>query len=165
MNIVLCGFMGCGKSTIGKQLAKKLGINFVDTDEYVEQSENMKISEIFDKIGEDYFRNAEFEACKKFSQENNYVISTGGGALTFERNVNIFKDNSIIVFIDVPFDVICQRIGDCKTRPLFADKEKAQKLYNTRKNLYANVGDCIIDGNNSVHRVVKAIIDEIKLRQ
>ena len=72
--------MGCGKSTLGRKVAKCLGVQFVDTDRYIEHMEGMKISEIFATKGEAYFRQKETEVCEKFSNETGYIIATGGGA-------------------------------------------------------------------------------------
>ena len=85
-NIVLCGFMGCGKTTVGKKLSKRLGVPFVDMDHYIEQKAGRKVSEIFAQLGEQAFRDMEYECAKELSKSGGTVIATGGGALTFERN-------------------------------------------------------------------------------
>lgn len=149
MNIVLCGFMGCGKTTVGKELARLLGRKFIDTDEMIENEQGVSISEIFDTHGEEYFRELEFEACKSLGASDGAIISTGGGAMTFERNVDAIKKNSKIVFLDVPFDVICKRVGNSKTRPLFRDKAKAKALFDERKSKYKAAADYVFDGNFS----------------
>ena len=118
-NIVLCGFMGSGKTVVGKELAKILGVKFVDTDELIEKEQGVAIKAIFAIHGEDYFRDLEYEVCKKIPEMKGVVVSTGGGAMTFERNVEAVKQGSKIVFLDASFDVICERIGDNTTRPLF----------------------------------------------
>ena len=86
-NIVLCGFMGSGKTVVGRELAKILGVKFVDTDELIEKEQGVAIKAIFATHGEDYFRDLEYEMCKKVAKMNGVVVSTGGGAMTFERNV------------------------------------------------------------------------------
>ena len=90
-NIVLCGFMGCGKSTVGRNIARKTGKKFVDMDSYIEDKAGLTVSEIFDKFGEDGFRDMEHNACKELSQLKGLIIASGGGAFTFERNVSVFK--------------------------------------------------------------------------
>ena len=80
VNIVLCGFMGCGKTTIGKMLAERTGRKFMDTDQYIEESQKMEIPEIFSRQGEEYFRYLEYRACCDLAKMQNLVISTGGGA-------------------------------------------------------------------------------------
>ena len=123
MNIVLCGFMGAGKTVVGKELAKIMGRKFVDTDELIEQEQGMAIAAIFAARGEDYFRELEYEMCKKVAEMKNVVVSTGGGAMTFERNVDAIKKGSKVVFLDASFNVICDRVGNASTRPLFKNRE------------------------------------------
>ena len=123
MNIVLCGFMGSGKTVVGNELSKIMGRKFVDTDELIEQEQGVAVKAIFAAHGEDYFRDLEFECCRKVSEMKNCVVSTGGGALTFARNAEVLKKSGKIVFLDASFDVICDRIGNSNNRPLFRDRE------------------------------------------
>ena len=157
MNIILCGFMGSGKTVVGSELAKIMGRRFVDTDELIEEEQGVAIKAIFATHGEDYFRDLEFECCKKVSELKNCVVSTGGGALTFERNVEALKSSGKIVFLDADFDVICDRIGDNTNRPLFQDREKARALYNERKSKYSACADIVIDGNMSARKTAMDI--------
>ena len=101
MNIVLCGFMGCGKTTVGKILSEKLSMKFVDVDELIEQEQGMTISEIFEKYGEIGFRKIENETIKKVSQWNNAIVSTGGGSVLNVDNVTALKSSGKIFFLDV----------------------------------------------------------------
>lgn len=164
INIALIGFMASGKTTIGKILAKEMGFEFTDTDTLTEEFENKKISDIFKIHGEAYFRNAEHKALLKVSEKDNQVISTGGGILTTPKNIPILKENSFVVFLDVPFDVISERVTDTTTRPLFADKEKAYKLWQERYETYKNTADFIIDTskepiNRSVLKIKEAYLE------
>ena len=161
-NIVLCGFMGSGKTVVGKELAKIMGRKFIDTDELIEKEQGMAIKAIFTARGEEYFRELEYEACKKISDMKNCVISTGGGALTFERNVEVLKKGGKIVLLDASFDTICQRIGDSQSRPLFEDKEKARQLYDERKDKYLAAADYVIDGDLSARKAALDIADMFK---
>lgn len=95
MNLVLIGMPGCGKSTIGKILSKELNMKFYDADKYLEDRNNMKISDMF-KRGEEFFRNLESAALKELSFEENSVIATGGGAVTREKNILCLKKNGKI---------------------------------------------------------------------
>ncbi|MGN0458674.1 MAG: shikimate kinase [Eubacterium sp.] len=156
-NIVLCGFMGSGKTVVGKELAKIMGIKFVDTDEMIEAEQGIAIKAIFATHGEDYFRDLEFEMCKKVAQMKNCVVSTGGGAMTFERNVEAIKQGAKIVFLDASFETICDRIGDSTTRPLFQDRVKARQLYDERKDKYISAADYIIDGDMSARKTALEI--------
>lgn len=157
MNIILCGFMGSGKTVVGGELAKIMGRKFVDTDELIEAQQGVAIKAIFATHGEDYFRDLEFECCKEVAQMKNCIVSTGGGALTFQRNADALKQGGKIVFLDADFDVICDRIGNSSTRPLFQDKVKAKALYDERKSKYLAAADYVIDGNMSARKTAMDI--------
>ena len=158
-NIVLCGFMGSGKTVVGKELAKILGMKFVDTDELIEKEQGVAIKAIFAAHGEDYFRDLEYEMCKKVAEMKNVVVSTGGGAMTFQRNVEAIKNGSKVVFLDASFDVICERIGDSTSRPLFSDRQKAKQLYDERKDKYLAAADYVIDGDMSARKTALEIAE------
>ena len=96
MNIVLTGFMGTGKSAIGKALAKKLKMSYLDTDELIEKREKDSISAIFDKRGEEYFRSLETKMVKEVSVFDDYIISTGGGVVLREENLVALRRNAFI---------------------------------------------------------------------
>ena len=162
MNIVLCGFMGAGKTVVGKELAKIMGRKFVDTDEMLEEETGISIPAIFAARGEEYFRELEYEMCKKTANLKNVVVSTGGGAMTFERNVEAIKKGSKVVFLDASFDVICDRVGDASSRPLFKNKENAKKLYDERREKYLAAADYIINGNISARKTALNIADLFK---
>lgn len=161
-NIVLCGFMGSGKTVVGKELAKIMGRKFVDTDELIEEEQGVAIKAIFATHGEDYFRDLEFEMCKKVAQMKGVVVSTGGGAMTFQRNVDAIKEGSKVIFLDASFDVICERIGDSTNRPLFQDKTKAKELYDARKDKYLAAADIVIDGDMSARKTALEIAGYFK---
>ena len=162
MNIVLCGFMGAGKTVVGKELAKIMGRKFVDTDEMIEEETGISIPAIYAARGEEYFRELEYEMCKKTANLKNVVVSTGGGAMTFERNVEAIKKGSKVVFLDASFDVICDRVGDASSRPLFKNKENAKKLYDERREKYLAAADYIINGNISARKTALNIADLFK---
>lgn len=164
-NIILCGFMGCGKTTVGENLKKKSGMNLIDTDAYIEETEGMTISKIFEKYGESYFRDLEYKACKELSKRSGIIISTGGGALTFQRNVDVLKENGTIVLIDVPLEVLKERLKNDTTRPLLQrpDKDEAMKeLYKKRMPLYKSASDVVINGDNSPLKVASDILNAVK---
>lgn len=164
-NIILCGFMGCGKTTVGENLKKKAGMKLIDTDAYIEETQGMSISEIFEKYGESYFRDLEHNACKELSEKTGIIISTGGGALTFQRNVDVLKENGTIVLIDVPLEVLRERLKNDTTRPLLQrpDKDKAMKeLYDKRMPLYQKASDVTVNGNNSPLKVATDILNAVK---
>lgn len=161
-SIILCGFMGSGKTVVGKELAKIMGCKFVDTDEMIEAEQGVAIKAIFATHGEDYFRDLEHEMCKKVADMKNCVVSTGGGALTFERNVEAIKNGGKVIFLDASFPVICERIGDNTNRPLFQDKEKAKALYDERKSKYLAAADYVIDGDMSARKTALEIASIFK---
>lgn len=158
MNIVLCGFMGCGKSTIGKIIASHLKMKFIDMDSYIEKKENRSIKEIFSKYGEDYFRDIEHKACLELAECDGAVIAAGGGAMTFSRNVDAFNGRATIIFINIAFNTIYKRIGNDKNRPLM--DSGARELYNKRIPLYKAASDKVITvyGDISAQSVADNII-------
>lgn len=163
-NIVLCGFMGCGKSTVGRNLARKTGTKFLDMDTYIEQQANMTVSQIFEKYGENGFRDMEHQACIELSQMNGLVIASGGGAFTFKRNADVFKGKDTIVLLDVPLDVIKYRLRNDTTRPLLQrpDKDKVMKeLYDKRLPLYNEAADLVVSGQNTPIKTTFAVIEAI----
>ncbi|MEO5571882.1 MAG: shikimate kinase [Bacteroidia bacterium] len=121
MLIYLLGFMGSGKSTIGKQLAKKLKFEFIDFDELIEVQSGKKISEIFKGEGEQAFRNTETEILKSISGFKDTVVSTGGGTPCFYDNMNLMKVTGITVYIRMSAGSLFHRLAQSKTkRPLIA---------------------------------------------
>lgn len=162
-NIVLCGFMGCGKSSVGRVLAELLGRELIDTDEYIEQVRGVSISQIFERDGEDKFRDIEHDACVALSKRQGLVIATGGGALTFERNVEAFR-NDTVIFMDVPFDEIARRIGSCADRPLFRDESSARDLYERRLPLYRAAADCTVYAVGDKSEIANRIIKMLRVR-
>lgn len=162
MNIALCGFMGAGKTSVGRELSKITGRRFVDTDELAEKEENTTVSRIFSDKGEAYFRDLEYEICKKTAHMNNTVISTGGGAMTYERNVKAIKRAARVVFIDTPFDVICKRVGDASGRPLFKNWENAKNLFEERRSKYLAAADFVVNGDQSVKKIAAEIAELVK---
>lgn len=161
----MCGFMGSGKTTVGKCLAKLSGRRFADMDEYIEKSCGMTVTEIFSVYGEDEFRKREREACRRLAMEQNLVIATGGGAMTFPENVEIMKKTGDIVFLDVPIEIILNRLQNDSTRPLLAGsdrKEAAKILFEKRLPLYRAAADIIVDGTKEASEVARIILEQLK---
>ena len=149
-NIVLFGFMGCGKSTVGAELAANTGREMVDTDKLIEQSEGMSISEIFSKHGEQYFRDREHEICCQLAERERLIISAGGGALTFRRNIEALRRGCELVLIDVPPEVIYERLKYDTTRPLLQSEDKMaviRDLYARRDSIYREAADHTVNGD------------------
>ena len=158
-NIYLCGFMGCGKSTIGRAVAVLTKLNFVDTDNYIEQKHNMTIKEIFAKYGEGYFRELEHCACHEIALKDNMIVSLGGGTVINSKNVEVLKQGGKIIFIDTPLEIIKQRLSNDTDRPLLqnSDKNYIDDLYNYRYPVYRRVADIIIDGSGMTSDVIKRL--------
>lgn len=155
-NIVLIGMAGCGKSTIGKVLAEKLNKELVDTDQMIENVENMPIPEIIEKFGEVHFRNCENAAVNIAGKEKSQIIATGGGVITRPENYNSLKQNGIIVFINRDADLL-----PTNGRPL-SQMHGVKALYEKRMPLYRQFADVEVDGNGTVEEVADRIIKEIE---
>jgi len=168
-NIILIGFMGVGKSEIGQKLAEQLGMNFIDTDDIIEKTEKTKISKIFEKHGEKYFRNLETEVLKTLSDYDNFVISTGGGMVLRQENVKMLKALGPLVLLGAKPEVIYERVKHLKTRPLLNvedPKKRIVEILNYRNPIYNSVADFTVDtGEMKVDEAVKSIVDFIKAKK
>ncbi|MFT3950472.1 MAG: shikimate kinase [Oscillospiraceae bacterium] len=134
--IYLCGFMGCGKTTVGRILAKMLGCQFTDLDAFIEKRAGMTIPEIFKTHGEAHFRKLEAEALVSFPQKC-AVIATGGGALVSEENGAAVLARGIPILVDTPFALCYVRIQGDKNRPLAAaTREELLARYDARRPFY-----------------------------
>ena len=151
-NLVLIGMPGSGKTTIAKQIALKLEKEFVDTDQLIEERENRKISEIFKTDGEEYFRKIEKEVLKEVGKLSCKVISTGGGVVKDKENYFLLVQNGLVVWVKRDIDLLAS-----EDRPLSKDKESIKKLYEQRKDLYANFADCTIENNGDIVSAIKAL--------
>ena len=161
-NIILTGFMGSGKSSVGRKLAKEINSYFLDTDILIETFENKKISEIFEKYGEETFREMERECFRWIKKSvKNSVISVGGGFPVFIPEI---KEAGVVIYLKVEFEEILKRMDEkeIKKRPLFKNIDKAKELYKLRDNIYAKLADYIIENrdlNKTVNKI-KRILNE-----
>lgn len=167
-NIVLTGFMGTGKTTVGKIIAKKLGFSFVDVDELIEKTTGLKISEIFERFGEPRFRDIETEIIKSTSKNYAQVIATGGGAVLRDENLKALKSKGVIFCLTASEDVIFERVKNNNERPLLKTenpKERIKELLAQRMPRYM-MADFIIDTDGLTHEeVAEKIIKEYKRLQ
>ncbi len=163
-NIVLTGFMATGKSSVGKDLAAKLNISFVDSDEFIEKKLNKKIKDIFKENGEQYFRQQETEAIEELSNLTSCVISCGGGVVLNKYNIDLLRKNGIIVNLYASAQEIYKRIANNKDRPLLQNTsiDKIQELMNYRKKFYENCDISIKTDNLSIDQVTNLIISKIQ---
>lgn len=163
-NLILCGFMGCGKSTVGALLAEKLGRRFVDTDSYIEEKEGRFISDIFREDGESSFRAMEKEACRRLAMEKGLIISVGGGTLADEQNATLLSKTGIIVFLEAPLSLLAERLSSDKARPLLQreDRLEAMKaLYLARLPLYRGAAAFCVDASPSPEEVCREIEEKL----
>ena len=153
--------MGVGKSTLGKIVAKKLNLEFIDTDAKIEEKCLMEISTIFEQKGEKFFRLEEEKEVLKSLKKNNCVIALGGGAFINKSVRNSVLKNSISMWLDTDLKTLNERIKCNKKRPLLDKKNnqiKINKLYSERKNIYKLANHRIVCGNLSKEDVVNKII-------
>lgn len=166
MNIIITGYMASGKSTVGRCLAEKLGMSFLDTDEYIEKKQKRKISDIFFESGEAFFRKLENECARALNTEDNTVIATGGGFVLNPENIALMKKNGIIVNLETNADVIADRLAESrKTRPLMSSSSVGQILeeFEKRKSFYDNCDIKIkLTLTGKTEDYVKEIMQKIK---
>lgn len=149
-NIVLCGFMGCGKTSVGKRVAKLLDRQFCDLDHYIEKKAGMTVTEIFAKEGEAGFRAREAQAVEEVAAQQGLVIASGGGTVLSQKNVDCFhRYGGKILFLDVPVPALQERLKNDKRRPLLQRPDRREfiaSLWEQRCPLYRAAADVIIDG-------------------
>jgi len=139
-NLVLAGFMGVGKSTVGRIVAGRLGLAFVDTDAEIERRAGRSIAQIFAQDGERTFRRLEAEVCRAVAAQRGQVIAVGGGALLDNSTRHAFAQTGLIVCLTCTLDESLRRVGDDATRPLFStDRARLAALYAARAAHYASL--------------------------
>lgn len=156
-NIYLIGMPGCGKSTIGKIISKRLKLKHIDADEYLENKYSQTIPNIFSLYGEDDFRKKESTVIEELSKMNNLLVSTGGGVVVKDRNKEIMKNSGAVVFIDTTPDNILKN-SSLSGRPLLKDKNRIYEIYKSRIDLYKDFADIVIDNNSSIDTAANEII-------
>ncbi len=155
-NIIITGFMGTGKSSIGAALAQAMGWKFVDFDALIESREGSSVREIFATRGEAYFRQLESDICVELNAWHNIVIATGGGTLVNPQNLAAVSARNLVVCLDCAPDVLWQRLAESTTRPMLDADDRQSRLmalFNERKLAYARIP----------HHVDTTIFDEAKI--
>lgn len=125
-NIILTGFMGTGKSTVGQLVAARLDRTFIDMDTLIEQREGRTIPQIFAQRGEPYFRQLEADLCHELSLQSDLVIATGGGALVPEANLRLMEQSGLVICLDCEPAILWQRIGQSDNRPMLAKADEGR---------------------------------------
>ncbi|HEX6178472.1 MAG TPA: shikimate kinase [Thermoanaerobaculia bacterium] len=137
MKIYLVGFMGSGKTTIGRELAARIDAPFFDLDELIEAAEKTSIKEIFALHGEPYFRKRERDILRSTKHLDSAVIATGGGTFTFDENIQFIQSEGMSVYLSAPYAILRSRVGTKSAeRPLFRDDLSTHELYASRIRYY-----------------------------
>ncbi|QUI23818.1 shikimate kinase [Vallitalea pronyensis] len=160
-NILLIGFMGSGKSTVGKELSKALDCKFIDMDYEIEHKENRSICDIFNTDGEDHFRKLETHYLQSLLKTDNAIISTGGGVVLKEGNRKLLKAIGKVIFLHADVEHIVKNVKDDTTRPLLQSDDYMKTITDmleSREDKYLSSADIIIQTSG---KSVACIVDEI----
>lgn len=164
-NIILIGFMGSGKTSVGRYMEESEGFALIDTDEYIEKQQNDSINNIFANKGEEYFRNLETECIKELIALNTdmTVISVGGGLPMRGENQKLLKELGKIVYLRATVDTLVSRLMGDTTRPLLKGgdlRQKITELFEKRETTYEGIADIVIDTDNYSPKEIYNIIKE-----
>ena len=167
--IVLVGLMGAGKSTVGRRLAKRLGLGFVDSDDAIEDAAGYPASEVFERFGEADFRDGERRLVARLIDGDVRVIATGGGAYVDARTLKLLNERAITVWLDAPVEVLTARTGRRDTRPLLRTPDRKgtlERLAEQRGPAYAEAHIRVRSGESPhkdvVNTIVKALEDYLE---
>jgi shikimate kinase len=157
--IYLVGFMAAGKTTVARVLAKRLGWRAVDVDDLVEERERMKVSEIFAKHGEPYFRAAERAVLFAHLEPRHLVVATGGGTFVDPQNRDAINQDGVSVWLDVPLERVIDRMPVDGRRPLATDRTEFERLYHARRAAYTLAHVRLDAGRASVDALIEQLVD------
>lgn len=162
LSVYLCGFMGCGKSHVGRQVAAALGRRFIDLDRYIVSAEKMTIPEIFSEYGEPHFRQLEAKYIRELSDGS--VVATGGGALINDETAAFARESGLSVYINTSFAVCYRRISGDANRPLVVNNTPAQlrELYDKRAEIYRRNSVCMVNGNARDSIITEEIVKLVR---
>jgi shikimate kinase len=163
---VLVGFMGAGKSTVGRILAQRLGAEFVDVDERIEAAAGESITEIFASRGEDAFRKLETETIRDAVSVPGRVVAAGGGAFVIGANRRLLKRYAPVVFLDVSMETVLERLSADRSRPLFPgrkDEEKLRKMMDMRRPAYQEADFTVSTDGRSASEIADHIASLLSL--
>jgi shikimate kinase len=168
-NIALIGFMGAGKTSIGKALARRLDMKFIETDSLIEKKAGRSITEIFNEDGEPAFRRLEMEVVRDIAEEKNAVVACGGGIILNKINMDRLRQNAVIVYLEIKPEIILSRLlnsGD--NRPLLNTPDREQRireLLHRRQPLYEREADIKITINRADTDSAELIIEELQANE
>lgn len=158
-NVALVGFMGAGKSSVGRKLAERLRLTFVDSDLLIEARTGKSIAAIFAEEGEERFRALEREAFQLLLQEQGLVIASGGGAFADEATRRLLLSAALVVYLEAPFETLWARVGDAEDRPLIrAGKDRVRELFERRLPIYREA-HVTVDAARPVDEVVEELVE------
>jgi len=160
--IYLIGFMGAGKTTVGRRLAKKLGWKFIDLDREIERREGRRIAKIFRDKGEPYFRSLEQRCLRDIASSPRSVIALGGGTFIDPTNREVAEKSGLTVWLKVSFRTVADRVKIDGTRPKFGNEDQAEHLYQSREPYYALARLHVSTDTNSPESVANEIIGVIR---
>lgn len=165
--IVLVGLMGVGKSTIGRRLAQRLGLPFIDSDSAIEEAAGASAADVFDRYGEDDYRDGERRLVARLIDGQVRVIATGGGAFIDPDTRRLLNDRAITVWLDAPVAVLAERTGRKNTRPLLRGDDREAtltRLAKERRALYAEAQVHVLSNDGAHSSVVDSIIAAVHAR-
>ena len=165
-NIVLTGFMGSGKTVVARQLARLLGMKVIDVDTEIEKSKKMTINEIFKQFGEPRFREIEMETIKQVSENSNVIISTGGGAVLKQENMDAMRGKGVIVCLTAAPETILERTKSTRDRPLLLVEnplERIEELLEFRRPFYEKADVMIDTERKTPLQIAEEIIEKMKV--
>jgi shikimate kinase len=156
-NLVLIGFMGSGKSSVGRELAKRWNFRFIDTDAMIRHKYDLSIPDIFSKHGEDFFREAEYQALVRLKGVSSTIVATGGGIVIQPRNLPLLRALGRVVWLCADQATILDRVGKSAHRPMLNQsnpEESVSRLLNERAPLYHQTADLRVETSGLTHREV-----------
>ncbi len=162
--VFFVGFMGAGKTSVSRKLARMCRLSLVDMDVYLERREGKKIKDIFQESGEDGFRAIEADVLRELTASNPGLVSCGGGVVKLAENREVLKREGFVVYLRISADEAKLRIGDTSTRPLFQDIEGARALLAERDPLYTQVANLVVETSGKtiprIANIVRKVLEE-----